>query len=279
MIVYFDTNVFDHLEQCNGVTTWDLFRIQRAIKHGCMRLVLSYLNIEETLFIVSSQPKRADARIRLILELADKRLFVLGQEMIMNNDIRAYAGATQAPSPFMAMPPWVEVEIRNLAKAVGHYSQKLESLIDETRQDKKVFQEFLIEGRAKLKPMADSIGGKQYPFANYWVSNSGWLVEGLARRVRVLGKVKKRGVDGLLKVKSVALAVGANLSLLYSHHMENCTPASGDSRDILHAVLASTADVFVTNDKRLEAVLARVPVDGFRVMSLRKFLSILPQWV
>ena len=64
MIVYFDTNVFDHLEQLNGVNEWGLFRIRRAVRHGCIRVVIGYLNIEETLFIVSSQPKRAEARER-----------------------------------------------------------------------------------------------------------------------------------------------------------------------------------------------------------------------
>jgi predicted nucleic acid-binding protein len=279
MIVYFDTNVFDHLEQLNGVRGWELFRIQRAVKHAHIRLIFSYLNIEETLFIVSSQSKRAEARVKLILELTDKHLFALGQEVIMNNDIRADAHGMLSLSPFITLASWMECEIWRLVKPTGNYSSELEGLVDETRRAKKMFQDFLTEGRAKVKPMADSIGARQYPFENYWTNNSGWLAEGLARRARVLAKVKKRGVDGLLKVKTVALAVGANLSLMYSHHLENRTPSSGDSRDILHAVVASTADVFVTNDKRLETVLNRIPVEGFQAMSLQAFLNSLPKWI
>jgi len=76
MIVYFETNVFDHLEQLNGVTEWDLYRIRRAVRHGCIRGVVGYLNIEETLHIVSSQPERAKARVKLLFELGDKELVV-----------------------------------------------------------------------------------------------------------------------------------------------------------------------------------------------------------
>lgn len=137
----------------------------------------------------------------------------------------------------------------------------------------------MIKGKNELKPMALSIGSKQYPFETYWKNNNGWLTEELAKRAGVLRKVKRRGVDGLLKVKSVALVVGANLSLLYSHHYENRAPLSGDSRDILHAIAASGADVFVTNDKKLQAVLSRIPVDGFQVMSLQSFLNTLSKWV
>ena len=74
MIVYFDTNVFDHLEQRNGVTDWDFYRLQRAISQGVFRLALAPLTIEETLFLVPLQPARAARRIKLMLELCDKSL-------------------------------------------------------------------------------------------------------------------------------------------------------------------------------------------------------------
>lgn len=279
MIVYFDTNIFDHLEQLNGVTAWDLFRIRRAVNHGCVRLILSYLSIEETLFIVSSQPQRAEARVKLILELADKHLLTRGHHQIINDDIRTYAEGFSAQSHFESLTPWIESEIWRLVAPVGRDVRELSSVVNETRRIKKEYQVFMTKGRKKLKPKADSIGASRYPFERYWKNNYGWLVEGLAKRARVLVKAKRRGIDGLLRLKSVALAVGANLSLLYSQHFENQTPRPGDSRDILHAIAASGADIFVTNDRKLETVLARIPVDGFRVMNLRAFLNWLPKWV
>ena len=74
MIAYFDTNVFDHLEQRHGVTEWDLYRIGRAVRLEYLQVVLSFLNLEEILFIAKSKPDRAKAKSRLIFELAEPRV-------------------------------------------------------------------------------------------------------------------------------------------------------------------------------------------------------------
>ena len=280
MIVYFDTNVFDHLEQrSNGVIEEDWFRLGRAVKLDYLRVVISFLAIEETLLVIPRNPERAEARMKLMLELGDKRLFVLGQEVIVNNDIRAYAHGTPSSSPFIPMEPWTEFNIRNFAKPVGDYMSELQDLIEEVRSDKMTFKKFLDKGKARVRPMADVIGVKRYPFEHYWANNSGWLAESLADRAGMLPEVKQRGLDGLLKVKSVAVAVGANLSLVYSHHLEGRAPKLGDSRDILHSIVASTADVFITNDGPLETILTRIPAGDFKVMSLRAFLGSLPKWI
>lgn len=279
IIAYFDTNVFDHLEQRIGVTEQDLYRLGRAVKLEYLRVVLSFLNLEEILFIAQSKPERAKAQLKLIFELADKRLFVLGQEEIMNNDIRAYAHQTPSKSPFTLMSVGMEMDIRNLINDPESLRREYDRIVRQTRRAKESFLNMLIKGQRKLKPMAAEIGVRQYPFERYWANNSGWLVEGLAKRVGELSKAKQRGTDGLLKVKSVSVAVGANLSLLYSHHFDGHAPSAGDSRDMLHALLASTADIFVTNDKKLEIVLARIQTDGFRVMNLRNFITDLPHWI
>ena len=280
MIVYFDTNVFDHLQQLNGVTAWDLFRIGRAVKLECIRVVVSYLNIEETLFIITSQSDRAEARVKLIFELADKQLVVRGHQNTINNDIRSYAYGQPLRSPFEPLSSWMESELWSFAAPIVRSDlRKLKHVIDKTRRIKKEHQDFMTQARKKLKLLVPSMVGERYPFNDYWKNNSVWLVEGLAKRTKVLGKVRQRGLPGLLKLKSVALAVGANLSLMYSHHFEGRTPASGDSRDILHAIAASSADVFVTNDRKLAKILTRIPVEGFQVMNLKDFLDSLPKWI
>jgi len=157
--------------------------------------------------------------------------------------------------------------------------RKLKHVIHKTSRIKKEHQDFMIQARAKMKLLVPSMVEGRYSFEVYWKNNSVWLAEGLAKHRKVLGKVKRRGLPGLLKLKSVALAVGANLSLIYSHCFEGRVPRSGDSRDVLHAIAASSADVFVTNDRKLAAIMTRILVEDFRVMSLRDFLDSLPEWV
>jgi hypothetical protein len=280
MIVYFDTNVFDHLEQLNGVTAWEAYRLKRAVRHGCIHVVITYLNIEETLFIVPSQPKRAEARVKLIFELGDRNLVVRGHQDTLNNDFLSYAEGQPLHSPFESLTPWMESELWSFAAPIVRSDlRKLARVIHKTRRIKKEHQDFMAQARKRMKLLVPFMVEGRYPFNDYWKNNSVWLAEGLAKRRKVLGKVMRRGLPGLLKLKSIALAVGMNLSLIYSHHFEGRNPLSGDSRDILHAIAASSADIFVTNDRGLEAVLARIPPDGFQVMNLQAFLNRLPAWV
>ena len=279
MIVYFDTNVFDHLEQRLGVTDWDMFRLERAVKLEHIRLILSFLNIEEILFIAESKPERAMAQLGLILKLADKRLFVRGQDEIVRSDIRAYAQRKPYQTPFTILTPDMESDILNMMDSPARHREDFDRIIGEARQDKETFLERSLKGQKKLKPMAAEIGIKQYPFPRYLADNAGWVLEGLAQRSGALSSVKRRGIKGLLNVKSVAVAVGAHLSLLYGHHFDGHAPSPGDSRDTLHPVLASAGQVFVTNDGKLEQILSRLQIEDFHVMNLRNLLDGFPQWI
>lgn len=279
MIIYFDTNVFDHLEQRNGVTDWDVFRLKRAIKMEHLQLILSFLNIEEILFMAESKPERAMAQLKLIFELADKRLFVRGQDEIVRNDIRAYAQQKPPKTPFTFLTPDMESYFLNLMDSPAHHREDFDHIVGATRDAKNIFLKRNLKSLKKLRPMAAAIGVKRYTFPRYLVDNSGWVLEGLAKRAGALSGVKRRGIRGLLKVNSVAVAVGAHLSLLYAHHFDGHAPSSGDSRDTLHPILASKGQVFVTNDGKLELILSRIQTDDFQVMNLRTLLDGLPRWV
>lgn len=280
-IVYFDTNVFDHIERRYDISDWDVYILERAIKDEKIAIVLSFLNLEEILFLVQKQPERASARINLILRLANLRLFIKSQEIVIGDEIHSYAFGTPAISPFCNFEPYMELVIRNASDPSR--VDEVKELLDEVRRAKDKFKRFLEDGKKILLPHAKKIGAKSYKFDKYWEFNSVWLAESLVEKAGVLKKCRERGIDGLLKLKCVRLAVGANLSLMYSHHFENIKPQSGDSRDILHAVLGSSADVFVTHDNALAKVLRRVPIEGFRVDDIHYLVNALdrrgpPQW-
>ena len=125
MIAYFDTNVFDRLEQRRGVTDWDVYRIQRAVKHEQLAVILSFLNLEETLFMVESHPQRARARVDLILEICSRNLFARGQDEILNDEVRSYALGTPAASPFCVFEPFMELDIKELMQPTVRASADL----------------------------------------------------------------------------------------------------------------------------------------------------------
>jgi hypothetical protein len=220
MIAYFDTNSFDRLEQLRGVTDWDMYRLQRAVKHEQLVVILSFLNLEETLFVVEAHPEKARARVDRILEFGSPKLFVRGQDEIMNDDVRSYVLCTPPVSSFCAFEPFKELAIRNIMQPTAEALAELREIICETRSAKARFQSCLEACRRELLLHAKAIGGKNCKFEVYWSNNSTWLLESIAETAGVLSEVKSRGLNGLLKVKSVGLAVGANLSLMYAFNLK-----------------------------------------------------------
>jgi hypothetical protein len=71
------------------------------------------------------------------------------------------------------------------------------------------------------------------------------------------------------------MAVGANLSLAYSQLFENRASDIGDSRDVHHAVCATAADAFVTNDGPLAVRLQRIPALPVQVFDLPTLLALI----
>jgi hypothetical protein len=111
-------------------------------------------------------------------------------------------------------------------------------------------------------------------FAEFFEQGSGNVAESFAQRAGVLEACKQRGIEGLLRIKSVRMGVGAALSLIYEQMFEGWSPKISDSRDLQHAVsAAAVAQTFVTNDKRLRDSLSRIPIDGFTVIDLQGFLA------
>jgi hypothetical protein len=89
---------------------------------------------------------------------------------------------------------------------------------------------------------------------------------------------RKQGVEGLLRVLAVRLCVGVALFQIYpqvfgTRGQPNLRrPARGDGYDVWHVILSSTADVFVTFDRRLAEHVERIPDVPVRVAGSAKDL-------
>jgi hypothetical protein len=161
-------------------------------------VVVSYLNIEETLFMVPSQPKRAESRIRLIFELGDKRLVLRSANDALDNDFRSYADGEPIRRPFEPLTVQMETELWALAAPfVTSDKRELGRVLDKTRRIKEEHQDFMVKAKKKVELLVPSVVGGRYLFDDYWRNNSVWLVEGLAKRRRVLGKVRRQGLSRL----------------------------------------------------------------------------------
>jgi hypothetical protein len=169
--------------------------------------------------MVSSQSERAEARVKLIFELGDKALVVRSIKDVLDSDWCSYANNQPHQPHFEVLTPQLESELWSfVAPILRRDIRRLKRVVDKTSQIKKEHQAFMKQASKRTKLLVPSGGKKVYPFDEFLGNNSGWLVEGLAKRRKMPRKVRQRGLPGLLELKSVALAVGANLSLIYSHH-------------------------------------------------------------
>lgn len=270
---YFDTNVFDHIHKRISVTDSDLSALRSAVKAGKISILLSVLNLEETLAALDSCPDLVMAELQLILDLADWQRFVKPTDMLLSDDISCYARGVSLPPPFITDPVlWSNLEkLRNGSQK--DVADIWADVKEKTQKQKENFKESMKKAKEKVLPCLEQLKGKSPSFDEYWGIGADKLVEAFADHVGVLEACKKRDLGGLLGISSVRMCVGVSLSLIYAQDFEGRTPKIDDSRDLQHAVLAAAANMFVTHDKKFTKLVARVPIDDLEVLNLSTLLD------
>lgn len=273
---YLDRNVWQDLyDRVPGIAASTVERLRSAVRHGEIDVAVSVVCLEETYARHTSEPSRAIAEMRFILETAgtkDPRRTRLIKEpgQYMDDEIRAYAAGSPEPDPFMIhdMSPLLYF------RTTDH--RLVEEFAKETRHRKQEFYDFMNRQRRTLAHKSESRSGgirlaadARRSFDEYFEANTVEFARGLAERAAAISAVEVRGVHGLLDLRSVRMAVGSNLSLTYSQIFENRAPRQGDWGDLFHAIAAAVADVFVTKDGRLAACLRRIPALPVEVIDLQ----------
>lgn len=276
-IVYFDTNVFDHIHKRLGVADSDLSALYSAVKAGKISILLSVLNLEEILAALDSCPDLAMAELRLILDLADWQRFVKPTNMLLSDDISCYARADGLTQPFVT-DPILESNLQTLVTASPKDIAGLwASIKEETRKQKEGFRNGMRATQQKILPRLKQLQGRNPNFNEYWKIGAEKLAEAFADRVGVVESCRKRGLADLLEIRSVRMCAGVSLSLIYAQDFEGRTPKIDDSRDLQHAVLATAADIFVTHDRKFATLVDRIQIDDFQVVNLDRLLSEIPK--
>lgn len=269
---YFDTNVFDHIHKRIGVTESDLTKLRSLIMSGRLSVLLSILNLEETVSLLNSYPELAIAELQLILCLTDWQKLLKPPNLLLSDDIKSYARGEVPCQPFIE-DSVIQLNLHRLLNPSQQDITELLEVMRVTQKQKEDFKARMREARESVLFQAKKLKGLRTNFDNYWARLSDKFAEGLAEHEGVLNECKKRGIIGLLEIKSVKLWAGASLSLTYAQTFEGRAPKMGDSRDIMHVVLASAAHLFVTHDEGLAKSLVRIPIQGFDVVDLRGLLE------
>jgi hypothetical protein len=272
---YFDTNVFTHIYHRTGVTDFDVTCLRTAIAQGRIRVLLSTQVLEETIGALRKEPDEAMARLQIIFDLTTWTRLLKFHADLLRGEIECYAFKRPMPSAFY--PENLGLKDYLLDSSAQNRTELVE-VANETQSYLQWYKSDLRKAMEEsILPIARQIRATsaQQSFDEYWQALAVPWVEGLAEDLNVLRECRSRGMGGLLAVKSVHLFVFATLSLTYAQTYEGNSPQSGDSRDMQHAILASAADTFVTDDATLLRILTRRPIPDLKVMDLPQLIGTL----
>jgi predicted nucleic acid-binding protein len=285
-VAYFDTNVFDHIyKKLHGITKADEATLRSLVSAGIVSIPLSVLNLEEILLVLERETRRdlIKAELQLILDLADWRRMVKEPKHLLSDDIVTYTQGKAASCPFIeeARRQKIHAGIREMLLNLSPQSiPELLGAVSKAKTQIAKFKQGMDKGQEILSPLIKKLRneGQRLPrFDQWWERLAVGLAEGYAERVGVLDACRERGIQDLLKVRSVQMAVGVSLSLIYAQTFEGRKPKPSDSRDILHAAAAAaTTDMLVTHDSDFARLLPRVSVSDFQQGTLHDFLKRIP---
>jgi hypothetical protein len=270
---YLDTSVYGAIDS-GEIPEEDVTTFRQAIARGELVAVLSLTVVEELLGSWERHREAAIRRLRLARDLVgfDGMLKPAGE--LLEDAIRAYAAGGPVPLPTLPRKTrrLVASVLARIAKGRPGLTKDLSAIIADVRRTKESFHRDMMEGMERTR---DELGRKTYSreqrraftFEAFWTEAAHSWAEEFADQAGAGDACRARGLDGLLDVRPVRLAVGATLSLVFSQVRGECQPDRNDGYDLWHAIHASAADLFVTRDTLLAEHLARVTIERFRVVT------------
>ena len=269
MIAYLDTNAFDHIYKKIGCTGADIANLRKAIYGRQLSIRLSVHTLEEILLGRKVSPQALAAQIKLTLSLASARTLVKSCAQLLLDDIRAYAARGEADRPFLRGDTQNAVA-DGIAALIESDGEELEddflAVLEQARQEKQHFFAALEQARATSSPPSGWTG-----FEQCFDAAALSALETLVERAGVAKPCRERGLDGLLKIKSVRMSLCVALAPGYEQM------ASGsvvNSTSLHHAVsAAAAAETFVSDIAANREFLARMPMEGLNVATLPEFLE------
>jgi hypothetical protein len=286
--VYFDINVFGHIMGSgNGpVSRKQIEILEQLLKNGKLSIILSYLNLDEAIAAAKDSPQKATELVSIIFKYADDNKIVRELPNLLRKDIERWA-IRKRRSPF-AQDPKLKRALEDLKN--GKWDTKeLQETAGETDQQKKDNATAIIQGFENAKAEVGAEFNRKTlihaSFENFWKSSVNdylnILLESAEKHKRLSDQtrttIRKRGELRLLKIPSVLVGVGYEISYIYAKTYEAQPGEVKARRDINydhhHAMLATAADIFVTHDKTLTRILKRIPNLPYEVLSLSELCS------
>jgi hypothetical protein len=279
--VYLDKNVLSHIltnqrggSEAHGVTESDLKDLLEAVAVGKLVCLLGVMHLQEAAYALRAKsPQVAKEELKLIRELMYTKKIIKFPGDLLKDDILSYSQGAGPTSPMMAN----SVDLGSLFSDSGDIEKRKKAL-DETTEHNAGFLDKTTNANANDRaPILAEFSGNQPSFEEFYdkkiLGRISKLVDRAEREIGQKGlkdACNKRGLEGLLEFKSVAMAEGASLSYQYARVFNEMSEKrgarKGDASDLNHALLASAADILVTHDGDFAFWVGRIPKTKIEVV-------------
>lgn len=272
--VYFDTNVYDAIEK-GDIPAEEVDALRAGLRRGEIVSHLSFSDVEELLGQWETDRQAAIRRLRVARDLVGFRGMLKQPSDLLKDAILAYANGMPSPAPTLPRHDrrLLASLLNRIANGNARLADEVSQVVSTVRARKEEFRHVMMEARDQASAEWASIPDERraVTFDEYFAAGATQWAEDFARYHGLADACRERGVGGMLDIRAVRLSVGALMSFTFSlivgDGLRPRQPSRSDYYDLWHALLASVADVFVTRDERLAKSLARVPADGFRVVT------------
>src|SRR5438046_5155434 len=274
--VYLDHNVVDHAVKRHKITDGQVDQLRTIVNGWTSQRNVSITNLDESIAGLQSRrpgrPEQAIEQLRLIRDVIGFSHLLKPPDQLLTHALVDFAFDLPPRESVIVMPTAMREHLERLADATRVEIEYATQIAAEVRGQIDENDEALRRAREQARRVMEGRRPKQH-FVLYWRDVADGFAEGYARHVGVWERCRERGMDRLLAVPCVAMAIGAAASMVYAKLVEGRATDRGDSRDQAHAIAGSTADIFVSTEDELPRLLTWVSMIVPAVMSLEEFLA------
>ena len=285
-LLYFDTNVFDPRD---GVPKAKEPLILNVLHSQRFHLVFDLDCFLEPLLafqgLANDATPRAARQLERMLKWCDHRRIVTPPQLLLVQSVRWYSGLWPSVEEFLSIPEQVGRELANWDRDRSPRNAFWQGIASDAQRERESFRASFTTLLQELGPRDGFAPGARIPaFDEFWNEHkyrvAQTLVESVSEELQEPSLRQRRGersIDGLLAVRCVNLYVLATIAHMYAHFYNEGRQIpkirQSDAADLRHAVAASVAEIFVTNDSRLYRGLSAIPIKDFRIVELNAFLT------
>ena len=220
--VYLDTNVIDHLvDHSDGLSQEDADRLVTLSSSGEVEPIFNILGFQEQL---GARSEKVERLFDYTSKLFNPDKVVKDSNDLFHDDIESYAHNGCADTPYYSGKKLATLQQGIKDVIVDYtpekYAELYSSVVDPSRQKSLQIQNTLenavnmvneaVASQAEASQADLTKWRKETLFQDFWKTQAESWAECFADGSGVLAECKKRGIQGLLEIRSVRMGVGDN---------------------------------------------------------------------